>query len=418
MIRQGTLWIMHLIPALLLSAGGCAMEDKQESSGALDYLDLIEHGLTQTRSNLPHISASAEQASQFLLAGGKIWADGSQAGFDGEAAGRAGGLMNLQRIGNSTPASGDIILYAAPGTLNQQDLQKIKAWQSQGLYVVAFASRTPQGPAPTWLMENSSPPGLVIMVSDQPKLIPADTVLNVINLWVWTGELAAACTRAGKMPVHYKSHCLPGGTERTEKYRGQLFHDNFKIAPIEPGLLGTEYLNVIKTAVNSLRSEQINRIRRVARWWLTTPTKDVSILHISHLFPAHLQDPRSPGRFNNSAYNIGQNGIEQTPRKEMLVISLSYQQPPTPIIEQAKTSGMRFVYNSVRSVDIPEPTDNIVYIKPAWPLPDACVKVPGYDVDILPASGACNAITYWSILAEAYETPTANSPKPINTHDH
>ncbi len=423
-------WIIRLIVVVLFSTRLCAQE--QQPSGAVAYLDLIRQGLAQTRSNLPHITASAEQASKNLLAGGNIWAAGRQPGFDGEANGRAGGLMSLRLIGTSTPTTGDVVLYAVPGTLNPQDLQKIKAWQSQGIYVVAFASRTrqdPQPPTPAWLIENLPHSGLVVTVSGQPKLIPADTVLNVINLWLWTGELTAACTRAGKMPIHYMSYGLPGGRKRGQKYKGQTFHDDFQIAPIKAGVLGTRYLDVIDTALESLRTKQIAQIHQAARWFKATPTQNVTVLQISHLFPGHLQDPRAPQRFNRTLYNIGQKGIEPTPHKEMLVIGLSYQQAPKPIIQQAKASGMKFVYNSVQPGDPPEPAENIIYIKPGWPLPDACVKVPGYDVQILPASGVLNALTYWSILADTCKLysgplppapvlPLADNPKPTNAHEH
>ena len=85
----------------------------------------------------------------------------------------------------------------------------------------------------------------------------------------------------------------------------------------------------------------------------------------------------------------------------MFVLALSYQLAPEPVIEQAKASGMKLLYDSVRPADPAEPVDNVIYIKPGWPLPDACVEVPGYDVNILPASGAINAIVYWSILADS-----------------
>ena len=91
-----------------------------------------------------------------------------------------------------------------------------------------------------------------------------------------------------------------------------------------------------------------------------------------------------------------------------MFIALSYQLAPELVIEQAKASGMKLVYDSVSPGDPPEPVKNIIYIKPGWPLPDACVKVPGYDVDILPASGAINAIIYWSILADNCELDSAS----------
>ena len=407
MNTRNTSWIISLIATVSLTLGGC----KQKESGAAAYLDLIKDGITRTRSELPSITASAEQAAKLLVAGGNIWVTGPQGGFDIEAMERAGGLMSVRLLRGNTPNKGDIVLYGSPGTLGKQDLDKINLWQSQGIYVVAFAGgKDPieNNSAPHALISNLSLPGLVVQVDGEEKLIPVDTVLNVINLWVWTGELAAACTRAGRMPVHYMSYGLPGGRERAEKYNGQMFHEDFQIVPVKSGLLGSAYLNVIETAVNSLRTERTAAIHQAGQWWQQTKKENVFLLTIGHLFPAHLQDSRAPQEFNRIFPSAAHNGIDPPPNKEMFVLALSYQLPPKTIIEQAKASGMKFVYNSVTPADPAEPAKNIIYIKPGWPLPDACVKVPGYDIDILPASGAINAIIYWSILADAYELDLAH----------
>ena len=399
--------IILLMASVCILAGGC---NHDTQSGAAAYLDLIKEGIAQTRSELPSITASAEQAAKLLLSGGNIWITGSQGGFDAEASGRAGGLMSIRSLGGNTPDKGDIVLVGSPGALGKQDLGKMKLWKSQGIYVVAFASRKApieETSALHALISNLSSPGLIVQVDGEQKLIPVDTVLNVINLWVWTGELTAACTRAGKMPVHYMSYGLPGGRERAKKYEGQVFHDDFQIAPVKSGLLGSAYLNVIETAVNSLRTERSASIHQAGRWWQQTKKENVFLLPIGHLFPIHLQDSRAPQKFNRVFSSAAHNGIDPPPGKEMFVLALSYQLPPEHVIAQAKASDMKFVYNSVTPADPAEPAENIIYIKPGWFLPDACVKVPGYDVAILPASGAVSAIIYWSILSEACALPTA-----------
>ena len=123
-----------------------------------------------------------------------------------------------------------------------------------------------------------------------------------------------------------------------------------------------------------------------------------------HLFPRHLEDGRAPQRFAHIFKNGKENFaryIQQELRPELFVLKLSYQRHTARAIEQAKSSGLKMVYNSVEHSEPPEPAENIIYIKPGWPMPDACVDLPGYDVDILPASGVVNALTYWSILSEA-----------------
>lgn len=46
---------------------------------------------------------------------------------------------------------------------------------------------------------------------------------------------------------------------------------------------------------------------------------------------------------------------------------------------------------------------HILYLDLGWPLTDACVRVPGYDVPILPASGVFQAAIYWALADERAE---------------
>ena len=48
---------------------------------------------------------------------------------------------------------------------------------------------------------------------------------------------------------------------------------------------------------------------------------------------------------------------------------------------------------------------NLLRLNPQWPLADACVEIPGYDVPALPESGVVNAALYWSIVAQADNAP-------------
>jgi hypothetical protein len=62
-------------------------------------------------------------------------------------------------------------------------------WQEKGATVIRF----------------SSPAGVF---GDH---FPVDTVANIIDLWTWTGEFVAACTRLGHMPVLYQSLYIDPG---------------------------------------------------------------------------------------------------------------------------------------------------------------------------------------------------------------
>ena len=64
---------------------------------------------------------SAERAAGEFLSGGNLWVAGRQADFIAEACQRAGGLMAIAPLGRHVPATHDVILYAVPGSLDDND---------------------------------------------------------------------------------------------------------------------------------------------------------------------------------------------------------------------------------------------------------------------------------------------------------
>jgi hypothetical protein len=230
---------------------------------------------------------------------------------------------------------------------------------------------------------------------------PLDTVANVVELWAWTGEFVAACTRRGKMPVLYQSYGLPGGIERGKRYAGKRFHDDLAIKAIPSGLLGKAYLDHIERMLGSLQKTQMPRIRQAAEWWKQLPRESSMTLVTGHMFPHHAQDPRSPrvSEFGTAA-DWENRDLTKEPHAPRWLLYLGYQFAPEKLLQQAKQLDVKLVYSVVRPTQPPEPAANVLYIDPGWPLADGCVEVPGYDVPILPASGVMQAAILWTLAAE------------------
>ena len=138
---------------------------------------------------------------------------------------------------------------------------------------------------------------------------------------------------------------------------------------------------------------------RAAEWWARA--KSAETLVTGHMFPFHGEDPRTihicdfvrvPAREDKSL--LGANSPE-------FVFYLGYQFAPQKLLDEAKLTGVKLVYTDVQPGQPAEPSDNILYIDPAWPLADGCVTVPGYDIPILPASGVVQAAIYWTIASES-----------------
>jgi hypothetical protein len=346
---------------------------------AENYLSRLQGTIARSRSNLATITNSAGRAAAEYLSGGNIWAAGRQGDFISEACGRAGGLMAIAPLSGRIPTPHDIILYAVPSALERDDLKMFDQWQEKGATVIQF----------------SSPAGVF---GDH---CPIDTVANVIDLWTWTGEFVAACTRLGQMPVLYQSYGLPGGLERGKKYQGKKLHDDLSVKPIASGVLGREYLKQIQQMLTRINESQMPKILQAARWWSEVPKSSATTLFTGHMFPRHAHDPRALQISDFAAVPAWEN-------KELLtaghppafVLCLGYQFAPQKLMDQAKALGVKLVYSAVQPAQPPEPAGNILYIDPAWPLADGCVTVPGYDVPILPASGVVQAAIYWTVVCE------------------
>ena len=373
-----------LIAALVLSRSLWA----STAMAAESYLARLRDAIILTPSKLAAIGDSAGLAAAEHLAGGNIWVAGRQPDFMPEATGRAGGLIAMASLDPRGPSEHDIVLYAVPGTLEQDDLKRVDSWRQRGAVVVTFSS-------PTGCLNDH---------------FPIDTVANVVDLWIWTGEFVAACTRLGKMPVLYQSYGLPGGPERGQKYQGRKFHDDLTVQPIGAGVLGREYVDQIQRMLSSINETQMPKILEAARWW--NQAASAMTLFTGHMFPSHAQDPRAIPASLFAAVPAGEDReLLETDNPPEFVLYLGYQLAPQRLLVQARTLGVNLVYSDVLPAQPPEPSGNILYIDPAWPLADGCVTVPGYDVPILPASGVVQAALYWTIAYERASLGEIDSDK-------
>jgi hypothetical protein len=360
---------------LVLTAAlfGCSLS----VSAMADYLTQLLGAVSQGSTNLAALAKSADRAASRFIAGGNLWVAGRQEDFIAEACGRAGGLMAIAPLRQQVPKKDDVILYAVPGSLEPEDRKLARAWREQGATVITFSSSA----------------GLY------REHFPVDTVINVVDLWTWTGEFVAACTRLGKMPVLYQSYGLPGGVERGKKYQGKRLHNDLTIEPISAEVLGRKYRQQIERMLTRIQDTQMPKILQGAKWW--GAANSTTTLFTGHMFPRHVQDPRSPVLATLAAVPAWEDkDLLEADKPPQCVVYVGYQLAPRKLILQAQKMGVKLVYFDVEPNQPPEPAGNILYIDPGWPLADGCVEIRGYDVPILPASGVIDAAIYWTLAAE------------------
>jgi len=388
-----------LCVVLLLGGASCASlralhEPQAPEASAQWYMATMYQQIAISRRQVPVMQIAGQAAARRAVHGGIIWVGGSQGDFANEATGRAGGLMGVKPLDVSRVFRTDVVLYGARGALSEQDLHAIARCKNAGAYVVAFASatgsvRTPEGP--DLLLDSGALPGL----PTGHGICPLDTVTNILNLWVFTGEFTAACTRLRKMPVHYQTIGIEGGPERNARYAGQMFHNDMNVAPIRAGVLGNKYLDRITSIMQKVEHDDLNTLIQAGRWLNASSIENTGGQAVGHIYPDHFRDPRAAQPIRTIA---GQR--DPVPQKPVL-IHISYQRPPQDLIDTARRGNTRLFYCSVLRGE-GGISENSLYANPHWPIEDACVAVPGYDVPILPASAIVQASMYWSIVAEAY----------------
>jgi hypothetical protein len=201
------------------------------------------------------------------------------------------------------------------------------------------------------------------------------------------------------MPVLYKSYGLPGGLERGKKYRGKKFHDDLRVNPIAPGALGKAYLDKIESILSQIIKTQMINIRKSAKWWREVPDASATCMVMGHMFPLHFQDSRAQAFSDFTAVSDNASLIDEANHPKFILF-VGYQKAPHILIKQAEKLVVNLVYFGVEPAPTSVVVPNILYINPFWPLSDACVSIPCYDIPILPASGVIQASIYWAIAAE------------------
>jgi hypothetical protein len=374
---------------------------------SVQYLQMLRSGVDRTRSQMPAIIQSAEISAKRVVAGRRIFIAGSQPDFPSEFLGRCGGMMGMASLPKQFNR-GDVVLFGARSKLTIGDRINIDRWRRQGVYVVAFASAALSADSyfnPDVLIDSGSEPGLACT---NAKLCPADSVINIINAWTWTGEFVAACTRLGKMPVMYQSYGLPGGRDRADFYRGRMFHDDREVKPIGSGELGNAYLDCMGASLDAIAVKAPATLKIAGDWLRDSGPQRCELWSTGHMFPSHYADRRAPQPFGKT----GGVQITRTPSAAVAVV-LGYQDAPQIAIDAATLRRTRLLYTSAKRGE-GDGRDGIYFVDPHWPIEDACVAIDGYDIPILPASGVLQAAIYWATLAEAFAVPTTLG-QPIAT---
>jgi len=362
---------MSVVIALLACVG----------AGNESYLLRVDRALQLCAVDIPALQVPTETAAARLASGGKIWAAG-QPSWVSELTGRAGGLMMMKPLAGKKPGDGDVVHYAPDGT----DIPDFG-----NSYVISFVS---QGRGVGVCVCNHA---------DEAEI--SHTLANAIPGWIFTGELIAALTRLGKMPVIYESIGAYGGNARIVQYKdGDIaFHDAPIPPPVPHGVLGKRFVETISGMLRRVETEQRSNLDTAGQWAREAKAGGHTLYMYSmgHLFPDEVGKTDIGKMFKSAVWNAG---FRNSPPPEDVyhpgdfAVHVGYQHPPSLMLERITKAGGKAAYMCVLWDRDYAQNPNIVYIDPMWNWPDACVPLEGYDVPLLAASG----IVHGAIAGEIY----------------
>lgn len=371
-----------------------------------NYLTALIDGARRIPPGLTGIASIADDAAARLVAGGALYAASTRPDFISEAYIRSGGLMMLREYDPSDPPGPDDVVIAGWTEDVGPDRELLSSLAATGCFTIGIGpSRI--GEVDAYLESRPPTPDTVVRCLGDTDY-PITSLQNLALLWTFTGELVAALTRLGRMPVLYQSVLVPGARERNASFGTDRFHLDHAVPRIEPAVVGTAYVEALTGCLERLRAEAA-AIDESARLCLDTINRDraVHAFLISH-FPVHQAGaPGDPGHltpletFTGETPDLDELGRKLCPGDTFFF--LGYYRRPADAYTLARSRGctiVEVVTGTDQALSGPEPD---VAIRPGWPYTDALVDVPGYDIRILPASGIVQTAVFWSVVGRMAE---------------
>lgn len=389
---------------------------ESENRGSADepfsgrYLDALIAGIEGTRERLPGITEAGEVVAERLVAGGDLFIASVRPDFVSEGIVRSGGLMMLRAYGPDAALSqGDTVVVGWSNTTSEQDCALLERLRESGAFVVGIGPAPPEAILEGFLahvdafLESAPPLPLEVVERFGGEAYPLVSLQNLVLLWAFTGEMAAALTRRGYMATMYQSVLVPGARERNARHRHHRFHETHEVPPLPAGQVGGTYLEEIGGCLRALR-EETPAIEQVARACAEVRGRgnQVHAFLISH-FPVYQWGaPGDPKFMQRLEVMSGETPpaaeLEARMRPGDLFFFLGYYRRPAKAYEAVRRAGGLIVEVIAGTDAEPDgPTPDYV-IRSRWPYRDSLTPVPGYDVKILPSSGIVQAAIYWAVV--------------------
>ena len=424
---RNQMWILAVAAA---ACAGCLTltahnHPSAEDSPAIAYFDGFRKQLDLARQDIGHISTVADGVADKFIDRKMIYAAPNQDSFLFEQLGRASGLVRLEKWDpDRTKLADDILLLPLKPTADypDADAQWVNNAHNSSATVIAFSSpqdiqRVPKDGGGHFepsdfhaVIDNhtSSNQFTFARPGKSPRTVYTSGMINMLNGWMFTGELTAACTRRGLMPVFWLSFAIdePRGYPRAAKYSLHIpkgrpwgepqlaFHNDMAVPPIQAGKIANQYLDHMYSYMDQIVERSMAKIEQ---------GKKVFILLVGHAFPWDV--PRTEWRDQFILLGPDWTGqmrpFEKEASKGDLFILLCMPTYDRKQVKAAQDKGMDVIVMSAEHPDVSKTrTDSYLWVPAPWPIEDGAVRVPGYDIPLLPVTGIMNGVIYYALRSE------------------
>jgi hypothetical protein len=207
----------------------------------------------------------------------------------------------------------------------------------------------------------------------------------------------------------YLSIHLDPGLQRFARTKELLFDPQLRPEPVAPGRYARQFLGQVGDALRAVEAGEMEKIRRAGRWIREARAASHQVIrHLEgHLPPHEVGRPGDPGCFTGLSKADGEAAVKWV-RENLhsgdVYLLLGYQQNEDAVASAADAAGARTIFLTSRGPGAQQSHNAAhLYIDPHWPLTDACLELPGYDVKACPLSAILGLSAYYAICVEAEE---------------
>lgn len=394
-----------------------------KASPALKYLSLVAERIEAIRADVPKLVKMGERMAGLLLAGGDIFTPDVAKFWPSEFGSRAGGMMGIRSADRIDPKKKNNVAYfALPASKEWEPKndEKLKSLieSNANLFVVGRYEDL-KGVVPKSRFAGftgGADPGAGLYGTENHRPLASLREFDqFVRGWITAGEMIAACTRAGKMPVMWMSVWLEGAMPRNahffkhdnlrEPWDTDLFHERYYVPPLKPGYVGGEFLGEL-TKIHTRLVEQ-HRALATAGHWLASATKAgkrVWTVAVGHSYPELLELKKDPYTYPMNwgpSFSDLTKAVPADYKDGDVALHFGYAPVDNDNVRKLLSRGLRLIHTSPYGNHVdPVKDKDFLYFDLPWRPGDATVDVPGYSVRLLPMSSSAQSMALFAIMSE------------------